>query len=253
MADTKTMSPSKVMGIRAGMGLLGLAAIALLAPLVWAAVSAGVGLLVLLVVAGLGIGLFQALPLFGQKWENKVLAERKAEARENPIEQLQNFLMEKMKRVDVFKQAVVAIATQIKGLAEMLRERKRVKPNGDYTRQEEALNQMNAAHSVLVDRYKNAEQAIHELRDIIDDKKFEWSFGQAGQLAIAQLNAASGEELLNQILADEAFASVRDNFNKVFAELEIEATRLTDTKQLTFEGGMTLDLSAIRIPERVPA
>ena len=70
--------------IAAGAGVLGILALA--APLIWAAASAGVGLIALLILGALGVGIMQALPLLGQKWENKLLAARKAEARRNPIE-----------------------------------------------------------------------------------------------------------------------------------------------------------------------
>lgn len=229
------------------LGVVGILALA--APVIWAAASAGAGLIALIVLGVIGVGLMQTLPLLGQKWENRLLAARKMEARRNPIEQLQNFLLEKHNRVKLFRSAVVQINTQIKGLSDMLAERKRTKPGYDASKQESALEAMRQAHSVLVTKYERAEAALKQLEEVIDDKKFEWNFGQAGQLAIAQLNAASGEDLLNQMLADEAFSSVRDNFNQVFAELEMEAAKLTQTQQLSFDGGMTLDLSSISIPE----
>ncbi len=240
---------TKIVGLRIAAGVGVLAVLAIAAPLIWAAASAGIGLIALLIIGAMGIGIMQALPLLGQKWENKLLAARKADARKNPIEQLQSFLMEKAKRVGLFKQAVVQIGTQIKGLSDMLNERKRTKPGYDASKQEAALAAMRQAHQVLEAKYLRAEDALGQLKEVIDDKKFEWSFGQAGQAAIAQLNAASGEDLLNQMLADEAFASVRDNFNQVFAELELEASKLSNQQQLTFGSGMTLDLSGIHIPE----
>ena len=96
-------------------------------------------------------------------------------------------------------------------------------------------------------KYKNAEASLGELKIAIQDKEFEWKFSQAGQAALASLNASSGEELMQQMLADTAFASVSDNFNKVFAELDIEAQRLTDSKQLTFGQDMVIDVSSINL------
>lgn len=248
-SSTPDPDKNKILGLRvaAGIGIVGILAAA--APVIWAAASAGLGLIVLLLLGLLGIGVVQAIPLLAQKWENKLLAARKAEARRNPIEQLQNFLLEKSRRVALFKQAVVQIGTQIKGLGDMLAERKRIKPDYDVSKQEAALAAMRQAHEVLEAKYRRANEALVQLKEVIDDKRFEWSFGQAGQAAIAHLNAASGEDLLNQMLADEAFASVRDNFNQVFAELELEAAKLSRQQQLTFGGGMTLDLTSIQIPE----
>ena len=69
------------------------ALLALSMPLVWAAVSAGAGLLTLTAMAIGGVALFQALPWAGQRLENGLLKLRKAEARANPIEQLQNEML----------------------------------------------------------------------------------------------------------------------------------------------------------------
>lgn len=249
-AETK-----KVWGLRAAVGAAAVGGLAMAAPIIWSAASAGAGLVV---IGGIGVvlvGAFQALPLLGQKWENKLLAARKAEARQNPIEQLQNFLMQKNESVVQFKKAVVSIGAQIKNMADMIDDRKRQKPGYDASKQERALASMRDAHQVLVKKHENAQKALVELSDLIDDKKFEWGFGQAGQMAIQSLNATSGQDLLDQMLADEAFDSVRNNFNQVFAELDMEASKLTKAKELSFDDGMTIDLTAIQlgVPEKVRA
>lgn len=236
------------LAVRAAVGAAGIGILALAAPVIIGAATAGLGILAIGGIGVVAIGAFQALPLLGQKWENKLLAARKAEARKNPIEQLQNYLLEKHNQVKVFRSAVVQIGTQIKSMSDMVADRKAKKPGYDARKQEESLAMMKGGHEKLVIKYKNAEKALVELEEIIDDKKFEWNFGQAGQLAVAQLNAVSGEDLLNQMLADEAFSSVRDNFNTVFAELEIEAAKLNNGEQLTYDGGLSIDLSSIRIP-----
>ncbi|PWF48728.1 hypothetical protein C7C56_010500 [Massilia glaciei] len=233
--------------MRIAAALFGVCALAALAPLVWGAVAGGLGLLALALIGAAGVGLFQTLPLLGQKLENRVLAARKAEARANPIDQLQNFLLQKRQRVVSFKQAVVGIGAQIKSMGDMIEERKRQKPGYDASRQENALKAMKEAHALLVAKHKNAELALMQLNDVVEDKKFEWKFGQAGQAALQNLNATSGQELLNQMLADEAFDSVRDNFNQVFSELEMEAEKLSSAKELSFDDGLSIDLASIRI------
>lgn len=237
----------RVLAVRIVTALCGIGLLAVLAPVIWGAVSGGLGLLVLGVIGVVGVGLFQALPLLGQQWENRLLAARKAQARANPIEQLQNFLLQKRQRVNAFKEAVVRIGSQIKSMGDMIEERKRQKPGYDATKQEHAVKAMKEAHRLLVDKYKNAELALEQLSEVIEDKKFEWKFGQAGQAAIQNLNATSGQELLNQMLADEAFDSVRDNFNLVFSELEMEAAKLSSAKELSFDDGMSIDLTSIKL------
>ncbi len=242
----------KVMWLRVVAVVAVMALLAVMAPLIWAAASAGAGLLVLAGLGLIGVGIFQALPYLGQRFENKLLAARKAEARANPIEQLQNFLLEKRARVAQFKSAVAAIGTQIKSLSDMVSDRKKAKPGYDASKQEKSIQQMTGAHRLLQTKFQNAEIALGQLEDAIEDKKFEWQFGNAGRAAIQSLNATSGQELLDEMLAGEAFSSVRDNFNQVFSELELEASKLTESKALEFDNGMTLDLSGINLGHLTP-
>jgi hypothetical protein len=236
---------------RVGVVVAAVALLAIVAPIIWAAASAGIGLIALGIIGLVGFAIIQALPYFAQKVENTVLKMRKAEARENPIEQLQNFLRQKAQQVADFKAAVATIGGQIKNLRDMVDQRKRERPNYDATAQEKSIAAMQDAHNVLKQKYVNAENALAELKLVIQDKEFEWKFSQAGQQAMKTLNATSGKELMEAMLADEAFSSVTENFNKVFAELEMEAQHLTATKQLAFDQGMVLDISNINLSNKV--
>lgn len=232
---------------RAGVAIGSVILLAIVAPIIWAAASAGIGLIALGIIGVTGFGLLQALPYIGQKIENSVLKLRKAEARGNPIEQLQNFLRQKAQQVADFKTAVSSINAQIKTLEDMVAQRKKERPGYDASAQERSIQAMKDAYSTLKSKYIAAEQALGELKLAIQDKEFEWKFSQAGQQAMQSLNATSGKELMEQMLAGEAFSSVTENFNKVFADLEMEAQNLTSAKQLSFDNGMTLDVSAINL------
>lgn len=232
---------------RVGVVIASVLVLALVAPIIWAAASAGLGLIALGVVGLVGFAVIQALPYFGQKIENAVLKLRKAEARGNPIEQLQNFLRQKAQQVADFKAAVAQIGGQIRSLEDMVAQRKKERPGYDATAQERSIQAMRDAYDTLKSKYVNAEKALADLKLVIQDKEFEWKFSQAGQQAMQTLNATSGKELMEAMLADEAFSSVTDNFNKVFADLEMEAQHLTTAKQLSFDSGMTIDVSAINL------
>lgn len=232
---------------RVGAVVASVLVLALVAPIIWAAASAGLGLIALGVVGLVGFAVIQALPYFGQKIENSVLKMRKAEARGNPIEQLQNFLRQKAQQVADFKAAVAQIGGQIRSLEDMVAQRKKERPGYDATAQERSIQAMRDAYDTLKSKYVNAEKALADLKLVIQDKEFEWKFSQAGQQAMQTLNATSGKELMEAMLADEAFSSVTDNFNKVFADLEMEAQHLTTAKQLSFDSGMTIDVSAINL------
>jgi hypothetical protein len=217
---------TRALGVRVGATVAAVLALGLLSKIIWSAAVAGAGLLVLGAIGVVGIGLLQALPLLGQKWENKLLAMRMQQARTNPIEQLQNFVAQKAQRVQQFRASVVMIGTQIKSLEQMIVERKAERQGYDASKQQRQVESMQAAHARLIDKLQRAEVALQALREKVEDKKFEWKFSQAGQAALSSLNASGGQELVEEMLADEAFDSVRDNFNHVFAELELEAAQL---------------------------
>lgn len=232
---------------RVGVVVAGVLLLAALAPVIWALASAGVGIIVIGIISMIGFTGIHMLPYLGQKLENTILKLRKGEARANPIEQLQNFLRQKAQQVSDFKSAVTSISAQIRSLESMVAQRKRERPGYDASAQERSIQAMKDAYTVLVAKYTNAENALADLRTAIQDKEFEWKFSQAGQAAMKSLNATSGKELMEAMLADEAFSSVTDNFNKVFADLEMEAQHLTQAKQLEFDSGMTIDVSAINL------
>ena len=197
---------------------------------IFAAAMAGASLLFLGVIGTLGVAAIQALPWLGQKWENWLLKKRKEEAAANPIEQLQNFLMERKQRVELAKQRVVEMGTVIRSLESAVEEQLRKNPRYNPEKQRQAIQAMKSMHAEMTTRYKAAQEACKQLEQTIEDKKFEWEFSKAGQSALASMGNMSGEDLMNELLADEAMSSVRDNFNKVFAELEISDRHINDSQ-----------------------
>ena len=242
---------SKVLTLRLGvLGLLGLG-LFVLYQVVWTLVSIGIGSAIL---AGLSLGsvvIFKMLPLLAQKLENRILAARKAEARSRPIEQLQNFKLSKAKQTEAFGKAVSLIGAQVKSLEDMIADRKQRRPGSDVSKQEEALAQMKQAHKGYLRKYEAAVAALSQLDEVIEEQRFKFQFAQASQTAMASLNATSGQNLLDSMLAGEAFSSVRDQFNKAFADLEVDARRLNEADKLEF-GGQVIDMSNVEIPQLEP-
>ena len=94
---TVTSRQVPVVRIAAVVGTVGLLAVS--APVIWTAVSAGVGLAALTAMALGGAVIFQFLPYALQRLENRILRLRKAEAKANPIEQLQNDCLRREQRL----------------------------------------------------------------------------------------------------------------------------------------------------------
>jgi len=219
------------------------AAVALLAlsgPLLWAAVSAGAGLSALFAMAFVGIASLQAVPLALQKLENHLLLQRKAEARANPIEQLQSDCLRREQRLKEFRHALATIGGQIESMRQMVQERKHLAPHHVLDRQERAIERMDSFYGANIGRLEEAHHALDAFRTQIKQKVFEWEFAQAGQKVMAALNPSEMQDLVQDILSDEALRAVQNRFNMVFAELDVDL-RSINAPTRNFLTGSELD------------
>jgi hypothetical protein len=199
-----------------------IALLALSAPLVWAAVSAGAGLIALASMLAVGTVVFHAMPLAMQKLENRILLARKAEARANPIEQLQNDCLRREERLQSFRRALVTIGGKIESMRQMIEERSHTDPGHVLDRQRNALERMVRFYQGNLLRLDEAHKALEAFRHQVKQKIFEWEFAQAGRSVMAAMNPSEVEDLMQGLLSDEALRSVQDHFNSVFAQLDVE-------------------------------
>jgi hypothetical protein len=199
-----------------------LGALAVSAPLIAMAITAGAGLLTLAAMALVGFVALQALPLGLQKLENRLLQARKQEARDNPIEQLQNDCLRREERLQTFRSALVTIGGQIESMREMVQERKDKAPHHVLDKQERAIARMDHFYQANIARLEEAHQALKDFRTQVTQKAFEWEFAKAGQVVMAALNPAEMQDLMQDLLSDEALRSVQNRFNMVFAELDVD-------------------------------
>lgn len=200
--------------------LLGMLAVS--APVISLAVTAGVGLATLGLMALAGFVAVQCIPLGMQKLENRLLQLRKAEARTNPIEQLQNDCLRREERLQSFRQALVTIGGQIESMREMVQERKDKAPYHVLDKQERAIARMDTFYQANIARLDEAQQTLEAFRTQVTQKVFEWNFAKAGQEVMAALNPKEMQDLMQDLLTDEALRSVQTRFNMVFAELDID-------------------------------
>lgn len=253
-AIRKQLSGKKILfGAGALVGLV------LIAPIIWAAVSAGFGLLALAaLLVGAGVAWKWIPNLFlrvenrvreaNQREQNRHLAALKAEARKNPIEQLQSYLQLKAQQLSSYEAFVAQVGTRVRSIGDMLAARKQEKPDRDYKKKDEALTAMQRAHQFHLSKAEAGRRALAALKEAVEDAQFDYQFGQVGQAAMRHMQALEGQDLLNEMLAAESFASVRDNFNQVFSEIEVQIGTINSAKQLDFGEGVTLDVSGIHIP-----
>jgi len=203
-----------------------LAIMALSAPIVWAILSAGAGLLALAALAAGGLLLFQLLPLGFQKMENELLRQRKEEARRNPIEQLQNEMLRRAGKLRAFHAALVTVGGQIASIETMLEDRKHKDPSHVLHRQQRALVRLQQFHAVNLRRLGEAQNALDEFGFTIERKESEWRIALAIHEASDMLDPNASDNLMQELLTDSALRSVQDRFNQVFAELDVQMTSM---------------------------
>lgn len=220
--DSPPPDAHKVWGVRVGAMVLVIGALAVTAPLIWTAVSAGAGIVTLGALAIAGFAGIQALPLAAQRLENRLLAMRKSEAAANPIEQLQNDCLRRAQRLQDFRAALITIGGQIESMRQMVHDRKHKAPGHVLHRQEQAIARMEHFYRANIGRLEEAHQTLEQFREQVQDKVFEWEFAKAGQAVMQALNPAEMDNLLQDLLTDEALRSVQNRFNTVFAELDVD-------------------------------
>ena len=108
---------------------------------------------------------------------------------------------------------------------------------------------MEAAYESRIQTIKNAKMKLEEFKREIQREIFEFEAAKAMQATNGLLSPQDEARIMDDILNNEASRAIRESFNTAVAELDLEVRTLNDAKQLSFDGGLTLDVSAIRIPD----
>ena len=213
----------KVWFVRAGVIVASVVGLAIALPAIYGAFLASLGLLGIGIVGVLGAGIIYTMPLLGQKFENAILKLRKAEARQNPIEQMQNRLIERAGQLTQFEKALTVISGHVSNMRRMVEEEAKLDPDHDLTGPNKSLNAMVAFYNKHLEKLKAAKKAVNEYEREIKRKSFEWEFAQTGKAAMQSMSAADGDkDIVNKLLTDEAFKEVETQFDQVFGELEVQ-------------------------------
>jgi hypothetical protein len=237
-----------VRGLTAAAGVVALAAFA---PAIWLAVSGGAGLLVLGCILAIGFAGAQMLPLLGQMLENELMAARKAEARRNPIEQLQNEVMRRAERLRSFRKALVTVGGQIESIRQMI-ETSQTKFTGPVlARQERALEKLQQFHNINIARLNQAQEALQEFKNTVEQKQSEWHIALAIDDANRAMDPNAADILMQDLLADTALRTVQDRFNNVFAELDVQMSSMDGPTRSLLDDRSLDQMGALHLPETI--
>jgi hypothetical protein len=224
-------------------------ALAIAAPVLWLAVSAGAGLLALAAILATMFVSIQALPLLGQKLENALLSARKAEARKNPIEQLQNEVLRRAERLKDFHRALVSVGGQIESIGEMVAERRHRDPTHVLERQEQALIKLQQFHSLNLTRLSQARSALDEFKFTVERKESEWRIALAIGEANDLMDPNATNNLMQDLLTDTALRTVQERFNSVFAELDVQMSSLDGPTRALLKDNSLDRMGALHLPQ----
>ena len=181
---------------------------------------------------------------------NRHLASLKSEAKKNPIEQAQNDYLSRSAQYAQFKAAMEKIGGKVGSFKSKLDKTMKEKPQYDLTQETLAYEKMNQFYENRMARLKEAVIKLAKFKEKIEEASTKWEFQLDANDAIRAMNATDQEAKINEILTEVAFGTVQQEFDAVFAKLDVDAAELTATRSLEFGSGMTIDVSAIRIEER---
>lgn len=257
----------KVIASKRALFVLGsVAVLAVILPLAVAALKAGLALIAIGFLALGGAAAWKMIPRWLltienrereliQQEMNRHLAALKQEAKKNPIEQAQNEYLRRSAQYEAFKAAMSIIGGKVKSFQAKLAQTKRDKPNYDLSQETAALERMVQFYTNRMERLQVAFVKLGQFKDKIEEANTKWEFQLAANDAIRAMNATDKDAKINEILTAVAFDSVQQEFDSVFAKLDVDAAELNASKALEFGPGMTIDVSAIHLDqlELVPA
>ena len=214
---------------------LTIAAVAVIAPVVFLIVKGMVGLAIAGVIGLVGINAAPVLAAKAANMKNRALDAERVEniekvstaAAVNPIETLIIQSQEKRQASDSFRSAITMFRTEVKNFADQIVQFGKDYPD-DVARFQLQLDAMNKLLKFREDRYKLLQKELDNFDEAIKRAQAMWKMSQAAQ----KMNKLAGMELgdpFEKIKADSAINSVMTSMNKAFAEME---TALLDNKEV---------------------
>ena len=134
-------------------------------------------------------------------------------------------------------------------MGQMVEERRHIDPDHILDRQDRALKRMTHFYEANIRRLEEAQKALEAFRHQVKQKMFEWEFAQAGKVVMEALNPRELEDLMQDLLTDEALREVQSRFNSVFAELDVEMRSMGSPTRDFLDRGELEEIEALKFPE----
>lgn len=194
---------------------LGLVSAAIVAPFIFLTIKGLVGLSIAAIV---GLAIINGAPVISSAFANWKMKGIKAVAAANPVEQLQNVLLERRGALKLFSERITEFSTRVRQFESKLQSFKTQFPSEapKFDDQAAAMNQLLALRRAKYEEVREQLQAFE-----LEVKKADaiWQMSQAA----AELHKAAGmegEDVYAKIKAETALETVELSLNKSFAQLE---------------------------------
>jgi DNA repair exonuclease SbcCD ATPase subunit len=214
-----------------------LLAVAVLAPIALLVIKGILGISIAVVVGVVGINAAPVLATKMSNWKYRALdaaandhIEKVAtDAAKNPIETLQNQLVEKQQAISVFTKAVTDFGAQVLNFKDQMDGFKKEYP-ADASKFEAQYQSMLSVLNSRKDQLTNAKEKLNESQDALKRLQSMWKMSQAAQNInkMAGMNAAAPFE---KIKTESAIDSVMNSMNQAFAEMETSLTNVPQGQQ----------------------
>lgn len=227
---------------------IAVAAALIVSPVIFMVIQGIVGLAI---AAALGLVIVNAAPIMSMKLANWKIKEIVSEAKQNPIETLENLIIAKEQALKEFvKEVESAVAarnvfeTKCNQFVKMYPARAK-----EFDTQLDAIN-------IAVEQKKKAlnmaKESINNAKEKLKECKAYYEMSIAVQNANAAMKMDTGD-IYEQLKADTAIDSVMAHVSKTFGELEVAASMGTqgDNLQLSNSPSPTLEISTANIKNTV--
>lgn len=194
---------------------LGLAAAAVIAPVIFLTVKGLVGLAIAAVV---GLAIINGAPVVSAAFANWKMKGIKAVAASNPVEQLQNVLMERRGALTLFSSRITEFSTRVRQFEGKLQSFKTQFPSesAKFDEQAAAMNQLLALRRA---KYEEVRQQLQAFELEVKKADAIWQMSQAAS-ELHKAAGMEGEDVYAKIKAETALESVELSLNRSFAQLE---------------------------------
>ncbi len=219
---------------------LALLAAAVISPIIFFAVKGLIGL----ALAGLiGLTIVNFAPVVAMKFANWKVKAITHEAKQNPIETMQNLLFAKREAFQIFKQNVENAITATKAFEQKTIEFSKKYPHraAEFQRQ---LENMKELISRKTEALKDARNVLEVAENKLAEMKAYWEISQAAQAANQAAGMDTGD-LYEKLKADTAVDAVFESMNRAFAQLEVAAALDENSTPLQLENSNVVEVANV--------